>query len=52
MLSLDSQDTSLFRNPFCSSQNVVPLKMTHDVTVDYVFHYLTRNSGKANWSVI
>ena len=34
------------------TENVVLLKVVHDATVDYMFHYLTRNRSKGNWSVI
>ena len=33
------------------TENVVPLKVTLDVTVEYMLHYLSRHRGKGSWSV-
>ena len=56
--ALDGGDQLGFARPSLSksmllvTENVVPLKVVHDATVDYMLHYLTRNRGKGNWSII
>ena len=56
--ALDGGDQLRFARPSLSksmllvTENVVPLKVVHDSTVDYMLHYLTRNRGKGNWSII
>ena len=51
MISWDSQDRLLLFMLFIT-ENVVLLKMAHDATVDYMFHYFARNRGKGSRSVI